>query len=360
MRSQTEEPEQSSIKSRVLGRVKRMSRVPLMSDSTTRLLEISRMSADDVNISELDKLIQRDPSLATRILRVANSPYYAMRSTINTVRQSILVIGLSDLFSLLLVTSLMDKFEGEAGLRNLDPNEFWLHSVAVGSAARGAQPFVSASMLSPAEINLAGLLHDIGRNVFIRHFPKEFDRCVDQVKRHNRFLQDAEEEILGIDHAEVGGILAQGWNLPEFIQQVIRFHHKPEEADDLYQDAAHLVAWADSLAIEENIGDSGNMAPLPPEEGQVRVYDICQKKRKEILKSVRQHFDSLQIEMPEALEVEVSEVIDVKKPAEEEVTQEVLVPAPQLSPPAEQPAPSFLAASEPPKTIFQRFLGWFK
>lgn len=357
---QEQDQELTLIKARVLNRVKRMTRVPIMSESTARLLEISRISSDEVNITELDRIITHDPTLATRILRVANSPYYAMRNTVNTVRQAILIVGLSDLFSLILVTSLMDKFEGHMGLKSLDPKDFWLHSVAVGAAACGAQPYCGASMLSPAEINLAGLLHDIGRSVFIRHFPQEFDQCVEQVNQNITFLQQAETEILGIGHDEAGAILAKGWNLPEFIRQVIQFHHRPDEAEEVYQDAVRLVCWCDALIIDEKIGCSGNIAPPPPPEGEEsRVVNICQKHRSDILATVRKSLESLEIDLTGAKEEQ--------KEKEEEEDYEAYGEQPEKKPiwqtvsQSNSRAPKLGASRGTSKpSLLKRVKGWFR
>jgi hypothetical protein len=96
--------------------------MPLLSASCQRLLEISRIPAEDVDIGELDRIISHDPSMASRVLRVVNSPHYGSRTTVPTVRQAIVVIGLTDLTSLLMVTSLMAGFRQDTAMANLSPS----------------------------------------------------------------------------------------------------------------------------------------------------------------------------------------------------------------------------------------------
>lgn len=287
-----------NLRPKVLECARRMTRVPLLPAAGQRLLEVSRMPADDVDLGELDRIVSHDPSMASRVLKVANSPHYVSRGTVSTVRQAIVVIGLTDLMSLLMVTSLMEGFRQDAAMTNLRPSDFWSHCVAVGSAARVCALHSGSDMLSLPEMNLAGLLHDIGKSVFIRNFPREMDLCIQRAMNEECGLLDAEAETFGITHAELGGVLASEWNLPEFVVQVARHHHAPANADEAYVRIARMVAWSDALALAEGIGASGNV-PLPgailfpgeeePLEGRLN------SRRTEVLGVVFQDLDLLSL-----------------------------------------------------------------
>ena len=306
----TDTPEvEHELRHSVLRRAKRVSRIPLLPESAGRILQISRQPTDDVNIAEMDRLITRSPTLASRLLSVANSTYYSMLHKVTTVRQAIITLGLRDTLSLILVTSLMDKLESGAKLRNLDPLEFRTHAIAAGAAARAGIAHCRSTMLSPVEVNLAGLLHDIGRSIFIRFFPSEFDQCLANARDNGGILRDREFEVFGIAHDELGGILAEEWKLPDFILQTIKYHHHIGAADEAYRDAILLVAWSNSLLRVEHIGQAvespeGLRAALATataeDERMSRMLRDLDAHQKEILAAVHKELDLAAPPTPES------------------------------------------------------------
>ena len=286
----------------ILRKARKMGQVPLLPASGARLLEVARQDPDDVNITELSDLISHDPAIASKVLRIANSTYYNLLQKVTTVRAAIITIGLQDIISLVLVSSLMDKFRSAVKMKNLDSKDFWTHCVAVGAATRVGAMYVGTSMLVPAEMSLAGLLHDIGKNVFIRYYPKEYDECIARAAQSGVPLHEMEEETFGINHAELGGMLAEQWKLPDFLQEAIRSHHDLQECDDLYRDVAILTTWANNLIRRNEIGQDGNpyleeeTTTLEGEDGNehlVRVSEKLHEHEQEILKIVGRDLGTL-------------------------------------------------------------------
>lgn len=346
MNTAASESSPAELRTLVLERAHRMTRVPLLPSACQRLLEISHMAVEIVDITELSNIVSHDPSMASRILKVANSPYYSIRQAVSSVRQAILVIGLSDLMSLLLVTSLMEKFNQDEAMDNLSPMDFWIHSVAVGAAARSCASDSSGYMISASEISLAGLLHDIGKSVFIRFFPAESDRCIQLTLDEGCSLLDAETKVFGITHAELGGVLARNWNLPEFIVQVVHFHHHPEEADEAYAKLARMVGWCDGVVLSEGIGKSGNTSPAKGDGTAVDEDSMEAKwnqRRKEILEAVNRDLALIQISSsPDPSEDEAEEE-DVESPLPE----------------AQKTAIPLHNDADPPKGFFARIRRFF-
>ena len=252
-------PEQR--RAQVIERVRHMARVPLIPAHGTRILELARMPIESIEVAELDRLINQDPGLASRLMRAANSPYYGAAQAITTVRHAIMTIGIEAVLNLALANTVMSRFEQKSKMARLDTQAFRAHSVAVGAAARSAAQQVPVPMLSPAEIGLGGLLHDIGKNIFIAHFPEAYDECIARVHQTNRPLNEIEPEVFGIAHDEVGGLLAKEWKLPAFLSQAIRWHHNPTQADEAYTDGVRLVRWGDRFTRVQQFGQGGNREP---------------------------------------------------------------------------------------------------
>lgn len=261
---------ENSIRERVIAAATEMTRLPLLPEFAHHVLQIARQPPDDIDISKVADLVSSDSALVARILRIANSPFYGLKSRVATIRQAMVTIGLNDFMSLMLATSILNRFKTESTLKNLDLAQFWVHTLAVGAAARTLAAAERPPMLSPTEANLAALLHDIGKSLFYAAFPDRYDQCLLKMRSFRRLLEETEEEEMGISHAALGGIMADNWMLPSFIANVIRHHHAPQAAEEPWRECAWLVARADNFIINEKIGQSGNRARTTAEMETIR------------------------------------------------------------------------------------------
>jgi HD-like signal output (HDOD) protein len=217
------------------------------------------------SIKDISDIISGDPSLTTRLLRLVNSAFYGFTSKIDTVSRAILAVGTNQLRDLALATSVLSLFKGiPAGLVSME--SLWRHSVACGLAAK---------MLSTArrrETNVerfftAGIIHDIGRIVIYKMMPDAAQEMILRCRVNNESLYLVEKEVIGFDHADLGRALAQLWNLPASLEEMIACHHSPSEAR-LYPVEACVVHIADYIAHEMQLGDSGEQY-IPPLDKKV-------------------------------------------------------------------------------------------
>lgn len=179
--------------------------------------------AENPNFSAetLAKIILRDPVLTGRILKVANSSFYSRFSTITTVHQAVQLLGMNTVKCLALSTSILrpERIQQEAGI------DVKLLFSSLLTAAAGADRLAKAvHYATPEEAFIAGLLHDIGLIYLLEHYPGQYRRILDKKVKATTLL-DAEREIFGMDHAEVGYHIATRWRLPEHISAAIRCHH---------------------------------------------------------------------------------------------------------------------------------------
>ncbi len=190
-----------------------------------RILELCRDEA--VSISEIAQVVSRDPALATKLLRVSNSAFYAIRYEVTTVDRAISVLGINAMLSLTLSFSLAKNLRKSDG-KGFDHLAFWRRSAI--SAAAGRILAGSANKTLREEFFLSGLLQDIGMLALNEAIPKTYDPLIAEAKGSHPKLVALEREHLGTDHAIVGAWLLERWNLPEKYQVAVAASHDPSIA----------------------------------------------------------------------------------------------------------------------------------
>lgn len=186
----------------------------------TRLIEL----AQDPGL-DLDKVaatIAMDPALATKVLRIANSPLYAQRRRSENLRQALIVLGLNATLALSLSFSLVKSLRG-AKPNGVNHPLYWRRSLLCGVAARSLGEATGLAFLE--ELFLAGLIQDIGILALDRAQPDLYLGCSDLQKQH-RELAAHERRRFGHDHAEVGAWLLQRWNLPRRLIDAVAQSHR--------------------------------------------------------------------------------------------------------------------------------------
>jgi putative nucleotidyltransferase with HDIG domain len=204
----------------------------------------------DVSFDELAKVIQVDPGLTANILQLANSAYFGWSKTIKTVKEAITRLGTNRVFQMVLCMSVAPLVRKP--IRGYDTNAegLWEHSIAVAICAE--QLAAAVGLQDMDEAFTAGLLHDMGK-VVMGTFVEVDDEPIKEIMFTDGLsFNEAEQMVLGIDHAEVAGELLRSWNLPEEVVEAARWHHQPGRADDQYQQLVDLVHVADVLCI--NVG----------------------------------------------------------------------------------------------------------
>ena len=165
------------------------------------LVNDSRSSAED-----LAQLISQDADLTGRLLKLVNSVFYGLRVPVETVSRAVTLVGTKDLQNLAIMTSACDLFHGiPADLMSMD--DFWHKSVACGVLAQGLGR--KSCVLHPERLMVMGVLHDIGQLVILEQLPELARDVLLITEGKDDLLAEAEKQVLGFTHADVGGALAK-------------------------------------------------------------------------------------------------------------------------------------------------------
>lgn len=237
-------------------------------------IRINQLVEDpDSSIADIARAVSQDPSFTVRLLRVANSPFYGFSSTIDTVAKAVSVIGTSQIRNLALSMSVAKTF---AGLPNtlVSMDNFWRHSLYCALTARILAG--QARKCDPEAVFTAGLLHDIGELIIFNRLPEQAKEALllvlDQVD--DLPVYQAERQVIGFDHAQVGGELARQWHLPPLLEECIAYHHSIGDAKRHPRETA-LVHLANILAqmAELDTLNSDDISPIDPHAWEITGLD---------------------------------------------------------------------------------------
>ena len=202
------------------------------------------------SVSKLTEVISADQVLTAKVLKIANSPFYGFQRKISTLDFAIMVLGFDSLKEILISISLISAFKKKQD-KFFNSKDFWQHALAAGIAARTLARQLGYRI--SGESFVAGLLHDIGILVTHQYFHEEYKKIVGAMADGKSTFQDMEQVVLFATHGEIGGWLAERWNLPEQLIEAIKFHHKPELAEKNQQLTA-LIHFVDYLCHKLNVG----------------------------------------------------------------------------------------------------------
>jgi len=210
---------------------------------------------------DLDHVIQLDPVLMGRVLKLINSAYYGLGTQVTSLVRAIIMLGVNTVKNLALSRAVLDRVSSKKDFRALGMEGFWRHSLCVGVTAKLIAKRRGVDPKNLEEYFAAGLLHDIGKIPLNNALAEGYVEAMSTADRERMSLRAAELRVLGMDHCEAGGIVSDNWRLSGAIADTVRWHHDLEGYSGDYPDVVRSVAVADYFANREDIGFSGNRYP---------------------------------------------------------------------------------------------------
>ena len=272
--SEIDEKSREIIKTKIISKLQDIKSFPQFILETMRKLNDPESSAADVAQS-----LSRDEGLVLRILKLANSAAYGMTRNITNISEAIALLGYKSVSNIILaatVYSAMDK--GLSGYA-LDRGELWRHSLMVAYTSR--QLAKITGKVSTEDAYVGGLLHDIGKVILNDYVRFGYGIIVKMVEEKHIPFTEAEWQVLGFDHAMIGEVLIERWEMPESYRIAVEYHHKPNELPEekaQYQPLLDTVALANTICLMLGIGLGADglqayMFPEPIERLGIKNFD---------------------------------------------------------------------------------------
>ncbi|BBD10066.1 HDOD domain-containing protein [Desulfovibrio ferrophilus] len=240
--------------------------------------------------NDVAHVISRDTSLAAFLLRLVNSAFYSFPSQIETISRAVTLVGTSQLTTLAMGTTVMKLFS-DIPDELVSMESSWRHSIATGILASNLARRIGET--DPERLFVAGLLHDVGLLTMYQTIPDKSRLVHSFIREHGAILHTAEMNILGFDHAMLGGMMLRKWNLPFPLINAVLRHHTPDKSEKHIEPA--LIHIANTLAGAMDCSATGepfiqplnliawNATGLTPEdlketarESETQIAEACQ------------------------------------------------------------------------------------
>ncbi len=219
----------------------------------------------DCGMSDLSDIIRHEPALTSNLLKLANSSYFGLPGKIHDAKQAVVYLGMTQVVDLVLLVCCAERFNGSHGGYGLNKGELWKSAV---SAAILAKDLADIKGCKQTSLFFTGaLLRDIGKVVLDQHVKSAIEPILNRVTRQSMTFREAERQVLGFDHCQVGALVAKNWHFPTALQCIIRYSHTPLEATGCFLEAA-IVYMADAICRKMEIG-LGADDPSYPEDDRV-------------------------------------------------------------------------------------------
>lgn len=212
----------------------------------TLLRDLCAMT-NEKSLAPMDKIaqaIQRDQSLTTRVLALANSAFYGLQAEVTSVARAVTLLGLKEIRNLVLVVGIQAIIQGRQIRGRMDLEGYWRHQL---QTAQAAKVLAQKMGLEPDLMFTAGLLHDLGKLLVALYRPEDWKMILEKAEAKQSPYPPIEDAHWGLEHGVIGAMALNYWNLPDILTEPVNWHHAPSLAPE-HPDEALCVCLADALA----------------------------------------------------------------------------------------------------------------
>ena len=256
-----------------------LDKVPQFSVTVSKVIQLS--ADPNSQPKEIIHAISLDPELTAKVLRLINSSYFGVAAKIVSLQRAVVMLGMNTIKNVAISTSVLSKIKLKSNFKWYSNSEFWEHSLACAVAAKMLSIKMGISAQQREEFFIAGLLHDIGKVIFLQYLSDDFSVIEDPEYSRGEIKSDLETREFGVNHAELGCMLAEKWKLPTVLVDAIAQHHHPVlqgDDTDRVKAAVHLSNAAcnnmgigisksvDMGAIKDEIWDAVSLKPADLEQ----------------------------------------------------------------------------------------------
>ncbi|ACS80859.1 response regulator [Maridesulfovibrio salexigens] len=208
----------------------------------------NELNKPEPNLQKLGELVKKDPGISTTLLKVVNSSFFGFYNSVSSPARATILLGTDVLKGLILGVHFIQKLDKDT-LGPYSIEKLWEHCLQTGYLAKEICAFMDKDEQTVTNCFVGGLLHDIGKFVFITEMNKKYQKVLEHVREFGGPVIDVEKKILGVSHAEVGAYLLGLWGFNEEIVEMVYYHHSLDNCGEIFT-PTHAIHAADTLQHE--------------------------------------------------------------------------------------------------------------
>ena len=254
------------------------------------ILKAQQMMADpDLDVKAVASVIETDQAIAVKVLRLANSTYYGLSGKVSSIQHAFVVLGYKTLGQILSIASFSTFMGKSLPGYGFESEDLMRHSLAVALSSKVIAEKIGSSLAS--EAHTAGLIHDIGKIILDKYIIEKKETFKTFLENEQRTFLNAEQKIIGFDHAEIAFEICKKWNIPNTMTQAIKYHHYPSSSQK--DELSYILHLADYIAAKIGGGYDSDDLLYQLEEGTMNYLSIRYKDVSTIMSEVIESISQL-------------------------------------------------------------------
>jgi putative nucleotidyltransferase with HDIG domain len=250
--------------------LKSVDTIPAFPAAIQKVAEL--LSDDDYAVADVVNVIKHDQAIAANILKISNSAYFSARQKIKTIHDAVVYLGRQQLIRVVQTAGISKIYQKGGKGYTSQATDFWEHAVAVALMSQ-----ILCKKIQGREdpiLYTAALLHDIGKVIMGEYVQEYFQKIIGCVNEKKCSFLEAEQEFIGINHANLGGRIAEHWNFPPEIRDAIAYHHRPDLLEEKGNTNASLVYLSDQACLMMGLTGGVDALAYTGLENVMRHFDL--------------------------------------------------------------------------------------
>ncbi len=239
------------IKERLESVINDLEQLPALPEAVTKI--INMVNNPDVDFKLVANEISKDQTITTNLLKLCNSAYFSKGKEISSIDRAIVTLGLKEVKDVVMVVSAKAVLNKVIVGYDLLKGMLWEHDLAVAILSKNIA-LMKKDKQNADVVFTGGLIHDVGKTVLALFVQHAFKEIMSTVETKGIPFQEAERDVMGFDHQEVGEKILAKWNFPEVLRNIVRYHHEPERAPAQYMKMVSIVHIANTICLMAGIG----------------------------------------------------------------------------------------------------------
>ena len=201
--------------------------LPTVPETYRQLLKA--LNEENTSLETIANVVGRDVGMTTKILHLVNSAFFGLPRRVDSPHRAVSLLGLETIKALVLGAGVFEQFQ-MGGNEQAELEKIYMHSIAVGALAQKMAQELNLEKRLADDALLAGIMHDVGKPILLLHFPEKLREATKLMTSNSIPMWQAEQQVFGVSHAEIGAYLLSLWGEPDAIVEAVAFHHRPTAA----------------------------------------------------------------------------------------------------------------------------------